>query len=89
MLPERLRVAEELFPEFFLNNLPSPFCMRKNAVGAVLHARRQELKIARTGEQKQRAVTKEAGMPVVQVVAGQEFTFQVYEFLETHRLRHP
>ena len=59
--------------------------MREDTSRAVFHPGRKDREVAWTGKQKERAVTEQAGVPVLQVVAGQEFAFEVDEAFIVHR----
>jgi hypothetical protein len=69
----------KLSVEFGLDNRPSLFGMRYDAAGTVLHARGQHSEIAGAGEQKERAIAEEAGVPALEIVTGQELTREIDE----------
>lgn len=58
--------------------------MREDAARTVLHSGRKDREVPGAGKQKKRAVTKQAGVPVLQVVTGQEFAFEIDEALIVH-----
>ncbi len=61
--------------------------MGDGAPGTVLHSGRKDREVAGTGKQEKRAITKKAGVPVLQIMAGKEFAFEVDEAFIVHGLR--
>ncbi len=78
------RLPIQLFPQFFLDDLPAVFGMGDEAPRAVLHSGRKDREVTWAGKQKERAVTKQAGVPVLQVVTGQKFAFEIDETFIMH-----
>lgn len=74
----------ELFLHLFLDDTPSIFGVRHDALRAVLHAGRQGGIGARAVEEEEGAVAEQAGMPVFELVTRQKFTFKVYEVFIIH-----
>jgi hypothetical protein len=79
----------QLLLQFPLDDFPAVFGMGDDAPRTVLHPGRKNSEIAGAGKQKERAVTKKAGVPVLQVVAGQEFAPEIDKVLIVHCLAGP
>lgn len=73
-----------MFLQLLLDYLPALPCVGHDAPGAVLQSRWQYREVAGTGQKKERTVAKKAGVPVIEIVARQEFTFEVYEVFVAH-----
>ncbi len=74
----------QLSLKLLLDHGPAVFCMRDHAFGAVFKSGGQDAETAGTVKQKERAVAEEAGLPVIQPVAGQKLTLVVDEMFIAH-----
>ncbi len=74
----------QLLLKFFLNHFPTFLGMGDGALGAVLEARGQYAEVAGTGKEEERAVTEEAGLPVLQLVARQKLAFGIDKMFIVH-----
>ena len=73
-----------MYSQFLLDDLPALLGMREDAARAVFHPGWKDREVARTGKQEERTVTEQTGVPVLQVVTGQEFAFEIDEALIVH-----
>lgn len=76
----------KLLLQLLLDDLPALFRVGDDAAGAILHPRGQDGKVPGAGKQEERAVTEEAGVPVFQIVAREEFTLEIYKMFIAHLL---
>ena len=74
----------QLLLKFFLDHLPTFLGMRDNTLGTVLEARGQYAEVAGTAKEEERAVAEEAGLPVLQLVAGQKLAFGIDKMFIVH-----